>query len=97
MNDPHIDRLRLLMALFKLTQSDICSATGYSRPFLSRLLKCQIRASPAFYARLNSRLLDLLKETGTWCCVFDVGSSTSEKVDNALGREQAKTSCLPVE
>ena len=69
-------RLRSLMGLFTLSQSDIVRATGYSRTSVSRLISGEINASPAFWAKLNSRLLDLLNRTGSWCTVFKVALAT---------------------
>jgi len=70
--DSNLDRLKLLMTLFSLSQADLCRASGFSRPFLSRLLSGDLVGSERFWLKLNSRLLDLLSKTGTWCSVFKV-------------------------
>ncbi len=68
----NLERLQSLISLFNLSQADLVHATGYSRAFVSRLLGGTMKASPAFWAKLNSRLLDVLTRTGTWCTVFKV-------------------------
>ena len=71
-DDCNVARLRLLMRLFRLSQSDVCRASGFSRPFVSRLLKGDLKGSARFWSKLNSQLLSVLAETGTWSSVFRV-------------------------
>jgi len=73
-DDSNLTRLRLVMRLFRITQADIHKATHYSRPFVSRLLKGSLRAGPRFWGKLNSELLKLISEAGTWSSVFRVES-----------------------
>ena len=71
-DDSNLTRLTQLMRLFHLSQSDVCRASGFSRPFISRLLKGDLRGSARFWSKVNSQLLNLLAETGTWSSVFRV-------------------------
>ena len=73
-DDCNVARLRLLMRLFHLCQSDICRASGFSRPFVSRLLKGDLKGSARFWSKMNSQLLNLMSEAGTWSSVFRVES-----------------------
>lgn len=69
----NVQRLRMFVDLFGLTQADLCRATGYSRPFLSRVLAGNLKAGERFWTRLNASLLKMLDQTGVHCSVFRVG------------------------
>ena len=73
-DDCNVARLRLLMRLLRLSQSDVCRATGFSRGFVSRLLKGDLGGSARFWMKLNSGMLDLIASTGGWSSVFRVES-----------------------
>jgi transcriptional regulator with XRE-family HTH domain len=67
----NVIRLRLIMGLFRLSQRDVCRATGYSKAYVSQLLAGkQFGAGDKFWLRLNACLLDAIQDSAS--NVFDV-------------------------
>jgi hypothetical protein len=67
----NVIRLRLIMGLFRLSQRDVCRATGYSKAYVSQLLAGkQFGAGDKFWLRLNACLLDAIRDSAS--NVFDV-------------------------
>lgn len=51
------------MSIFRIRQTDICAATGYSKAYLSQVLAGDgFVASDRFWQRLNARLPDLIRD-----------------------------------
>ena len=84
MADPNVERLRVVMSLFRLKQTDLCRATGFSKTYLCRLLgENDFRAGPDFWMALNNRLLSLIGETSAHVFQVDpVHHHQSEATDS---------------
>src|SRR5437879_533975 len=67
----NVVRLRLIMSMFRLSQRDICRATGYSKAYVSQLIAGkEFGASDKFWLRLNACLLDAIRDSAS--NVFEV-------------------------
>src|ERR1039458_3583935 len=67
----NVVRLRLIMSLCRLSQRDVCRATGYSKAFVSQLLSGkEFGAGERFWLRLNASLLEAVRDSAA--NVFDV-------------------------
>lgn len=59
------------MSMFRLSQRDICRATGYSKAYVSQLLAGkEFGAGDRFWLKLNSCLLEIVRDSAA--NVFDV-------------------------
>ena len=68
---PNVVRLRVIMALFRLSQRDVCRASGYSKAFVSQLLAGkEFGAGERFWMRLNASLHAAVRDSAA--NVFDV-------------------------
>ena len=71
---PNVVRLRAIMVLFRLTQRDVCRASGYSKAFVSQLLAGkEFGAGERFWMKLNAALHTAVRDSAA--NVFDVAPS----------------------
>mgnify|MGYP001463542376 CR=1 FL=1 len=59
----NIQKLRLVMALFRLRPVDLCKA-GYSKTYISRLFSGDLEPSQEFFIRLNGSLMEIIAHSG---------------------------------
>ena len=72
-NDSNIALLKLLMALFKIRQKDLCKGKlGYSKAYVSGTLSGTLQPSSEFFLKLNACLLELITQSGGASSVFEV-------------------------
>ena len=71
-NGVNLGRLRLVMTLFRLQNSDIQKHTGFSKAYISGVVSGKVRGSQQFWIKLNSVLPSIITAIGSGCCVFEI-------------------------
>jgi hypothetical protein len=71
-NGVNLERLRLVMLLFRLQNSDIQKHTGFSKAYISGVVSGKVRGSQQFWIKLNSVLPSIITAIGSGCCVFEI-------------------------
>ena len=79
-NDVNIPKLKAVMALFRLQNSDLQRHTGFSKAYISGLVAGKVKGSPHFWMKLNSVLPKMINDIGSGCCVFSVGMDEVEQI-----------------
>lgn len=84
--NPNALRLRAIVALFRLTPSEVARACGVSRCYVSRLLsrKDDFRGSPEFYRTLEAKLGQVID--GRSSQFFTVSAVSVARARNVLGQ-----------
>jgi len=77
-------RLRALMALFRLTASEVAKATGFSRCYVSRLLSHNddFTGSPEFYRTLECKMGQIIDSRTSQ--YFTVPAVSAQRARNVL-------------
>jgi hypothetical protein len=71
-NAANMPKLKAVMSLFRLQNSDLQRHTGFSKAYISGLVAGKVKGSPHFWMKLNSVLPKMINDIGSGCCVFEV-------------------------
>jgi len=84
-NAANMPKLKAVMALFRLQNSDLQRHTGFSKAYISGLVAGKVKGSSHFWMKLNSVLPKIINDIGSGCCVFEV-----EQGEQAIEVEQTE-------
>jgi len=81
----NLPKLKAVMSLFRLQNTDLKRHTGFSKAYISGLVAGKVKGSSHFWMKLNSVLPKIINDIGSGCCVFEV-----EQVEQVEQAEHGK-------